>query len=432
MAALATVVCLVVIALLLIRDSGRRAGLSAATWLPTLMIFTLGSRSPSHWLGQSVPNALIDQLYFASLIAASLLILSSRSVQWSKLFAANIPILMFYGYFALSSLWSSHPADSAIRVFKDLGSTAVMVLVIFSEKNPLLAIRAVYVRCACVALPLSLLFTRVSRFGKTYDRGGNLMYNGVAETKNSLGGMLMVCILFLVWDHLESRPRRAKWLWSGMRWDRLVLLLIGAWLLYLSQSKTSLVCTVIGLALIRARGWLASRMTSTIIFAIALSLPFLLLLTQQFGTVISPLLESVGRDSTFTGRASTWSEIGLTTVNPLIGAGFYNYWGGEGGQALAEKVGAEATNAHDGYLETYLDGGVIGLVVLLVLLVASAKRIIGDLSLEGFRRLRFVFLIVTLVGNLTESFFGRLSPLWFTTVIVFINYPFRAKWGPEK
>lgn len=431
MAPIATVVCIIVIAWFLIRDCRRRTGLSGATWIPTLMVFAIGSRTPAQWLGQNRPNALIDEVYFASLIGAGVLIVFSRGVRWSKLFAANTAIIVLYGYFAISSLWSSDPTGSVIRLVKDLGGTAVMSFVLFSERNPLEAIRAVYVRCACVAVPLSLFLIRYSNLGKAYSLGGAQMYTGVTQQKNSLGEMLMVFILFLVWDHLESRHGHPKWLWSGMPFDRLALLLMSAWLLHLSQSKTALVCTLIGLGLISARGWLGSRRTSSIIFCVALSLPFLVLLTQQFGTVISPLLEKIGRDSTFTGRATTWRAIGLTTVNPLIGAGFYNFWGSKDGQALAEDAGVGASNAHSGYLETYLDGGVIGLAVVFLLLVASARRIIRNLPLNGFHRVRFVFLIVTLAQNLTESLFVRLSPMWFTTVLVCINYPFWRQMGGE-
>jgi O-antigen ligase len=432
---LALFLCLVFIALFLIRDSKRRARLSAATWIPTLILFTLASRTPAQWLGQSGRNALIDQVYFAVLIAASLIILSSRAVKWSKLFVTNTATFVFYGYLAVSFLWSSYPADSFIRVVKDFGTTVVMVLVLFSEEEPLEAARAVYVRCACVAFPLSMLFTKFYTLGKEYGREGVMAFHGVAGQKNSFGEMLMVFILFLMWDHLESRPARVKWLWSRMPWDRGVLLLMGIWLLYLSQSKTSLVCSLIGLGLILTRGWLASRMISITVFCVALSLPFLLLFTHQLSSSLAPFLEVLGRDATFTGRTSIWQHMTLETVNPSIGAGFWSFWGTGSGLAVARAMaedsgetytpGSFVPSAHNGYLDIYLDGGFIGLALLLFLLTAGAKRIIGGLPWKNFHRLRFAFLVVAIVSNLTESFFARPGPLWFTTVLILINYPFR-------
>jgi O-antigen ligase len=394
------------------------------------MLFTLASRAPAGWLGA---NVLVDQVYFASMIVASLIILSSRPVKWRNLFTANAAIMLFYGYFAVSFLWSSTPVDSLIRILKDFGTTVVMILIIFSEKNPLEAVRAVYVRCACVALPLSMLVTRYYSIGRGYSQKGFVMYNGIAGQKNSFGSMLMVFILFLVWDHFESRPASAKWPWSRMRWDRLALLLMGAWLLDLSESKTSLVCLLIGLALICTREWLASRMIGTMIFFVALSLPFLLLLTQELGWITAPVLEAIGRDATFTGRASIWEHITLATVNPLMGAGFWNFWGTINGRAIALALGPDNSNpnvfvpsAHDGYVDVYLDGGFIGLALLSLFLIVAATRIIKVLPLNGFHRLRFTFLILAIVANLTESFFARPGPMWFTTVLVLIDYPFRA------
>jgi O-antigen ligase len=402
------------------------------------MLFTFASRSPALWLQQSGGTALIDQVYFTSLIVASLIILSLRAVKWGRVLAANPAIFLFYGYFALSSLWSDYPADSLIRVAKDFGTIVVMALVIFSEKNPLEAVRAVYVRCACVAFPLSMLFTRFYGFGKTYGAGGFQNYTGVAQQKNSFGDMLMVFILFLVWDHLESLPARAKW-WSRMSWDRLVLLLLGGWLLQLSQSKTSLVCFLIGLALIFTRRWLASRFTATVIFFVALSSPLFLFFTQQFSSTLAPVLEALGRDATFTGRTNIWQHITLSTVDPLIGAGFWNFWGTRSGlevaRAMAEDLGevyrpgAYVPSAHDGYLDIYLDGGLIGLALLLFLLAAGAKRIVGGLPRQHFYRLRFIFLIVAIVGNLTESFFARPGPLWFTTVLAVLTYSHESRPG---
>jgi O-antigen ligase len=396
------------------------------------MLFTIGTRTPSQWLGQDGHNALIDEVYFGSLIGAAVIVLCSRGVQWRKLFNANSALILLYSYFAISSVWSSDPLGSVIRLVKDIGGSVLMTVVLFSENNPLEAVRAVYVRCACASIPLSVFMIRYSSIGKAYTIGGEMMYTGATQQKNSLGETLTVCILFLVWDHLESRRGLPKSRWRSALWDRLALLLAGAWLLNLSQSKTSMVCTVIGLGLIGARAWLGSRGMSLIMLSVALSLPVLVLLGQQFGSAITPVLENMGRDATFTGRATTWSAIGPGTVNPLIGAGFYNFWGSNDGRALANEAGVSASNAHNGYLETYLDGGVIGLAVLAVLLLASAKRIIKNVPLNGFHRVRFVFLIVALVQNLTESFFIRLSPLWFTTVLVFMDYPFSRQLDGKK
>jgi exopolysaccharide production protein ExoQ len=429
---IALLVCLAFIAWLLVRDSKRHSSVSSALWIPTLMVLVLGSRNPAQWLGGSylgadrngVSGNLWDQAFFLLVIGGCFVIASSRGVRWNRLFVANAGIMVFYLYFVLSSIWSDFPADSLIRVSKDFGTTVLVISAILSEKDPQEAIRTVFARCACVLLPFSVLLTKYNYlgFGRNYARDGSVMYTGVTVQKNSLGELVMLASLFLIWDYLETRPKSATRPWSAIGWDRLVLLLMGAWLLDVSGSKTSLVCFSIGLVLMLS-GWLASRTFSRVVLVMALSLPFLVLLTQQFGSILTPVLGVLGRDATFTGRTDIWKHIDLTTVNPLIGAGFYNFWGGKGGQAIREIMQTDVPNAHDGYLDLYLDGGAIGLAILFGLLFATGRRIIKKVRDSLYQRMRFVVLVVAIVTNLTESNFARPSLLWFTLILMLIEFP---------
>lgn len=398
------------------------------------MLLVLSTRSPGEWLGLQTAQStgfandrsgnLIDQVFFVSMIAASLIISWLRGVKWSKLFASNPAIMLFYGYFLISCLWSVYSADSLIRVLKDFGATIVVISVILSEKKPGEAVRAVYVRCACVLIPLSADFVRFSPLGKQYARNGLVSYVGVAVQKNSFGELLLIFMLFLVWDHLEARSIvGGKRIWSGLRWDTSVLLLMGLWLLQLSDSQTSFVTLVMGLALVLRTGWLASQKVSRAILAVALSLPILLLFTQEFSSVFTPLLESLGRDATFTGRTDIWKHITFTTVNPLIGAGFWSFWGGPGGREVAVAMQTGIPNAHDGYLDIFLDGGLIGVFLLSCVLVTSGRRLIRSLPLHRYYRVGFAVLVIVVVHNVTETSFGRLSPLWFTTLLMIVDFP---------
>jgi exopolysaccharide production protein ExoQ len=434
MAPIALFICVVFIAYLLMRDFRCRASVSAAIWIPTILLLILGSRSLSEWFGQGVyitrmgndaARSPIDETFYLSVLVGSLIIVFLRRVKLSKLLAANSTITLLYLFFAVSVVWSGDPLGSSKRLCKDFGQLFVLS-VILSEKDPLEAMRAIYFRCACVLFPLSVVFIRYyPRLGRGYSVAGEQMYTGVTTQKNSLGEIVLVFSLFLVWDWLETRPPGMRRLWSRIPWDRLILLIIGAWLLDISQSKTALVCLVIGLVLIGRSGWLASRMISRMVLLGALSVPFLLFFTQEFSWIISPLIEALGRNMTFTGRANIWEHITATTVNPIIGAGYWNFWGGKGGLAIMQAMQTVVPNAHCGYVDMYLDGGCIALILLLVVLFASGKRLIRILPGTRYELLKFSILIVAILYNLSESNFFRLSPLWFTTLLAIIDFPSR-------
>jgi len=80
--------------------------------------------------------------------------------------------------------------------------------------------------------------------------------------------------------------------------------------------------------------------------------------------------------------------------------------------------------AHCGYVDIYLDGGVIGLALLFFLLVAYGRRLMRNMLEDRFQRVRFAIFIVMIIYNLSESMYFRLSPIWFTTLLVMVDFPY--------
>jgi exopolysaccharide production protein ExoQ len=432
MAPIALLLCLIFSAWFIARDVKRRRSVSAAVWLPTILLLVLGSRPVSVWLnanvqyggmGNDAPRSPFDEGFYMLILAGSWLIATLRHVKWGKVFAANAAIMAIYIFFAASVLWSADPLGSTKRLFKDFGLLFV-ISVIFSEKDPLEALQAVYCRCAAVLFPLSVVFIRYyPALGRGYSVGGEPMATGVAMQKNSLGEIVLVFGLFLIWDCLDPRPARAKDSGARIPWASLLLLAMGAWLLDMSQSKTALTCVIVGSVLIFVSGRFFSKTMNRVVLVSALSLPFLVLLTQQFNSIIGPLLEALGRDATFTGRTNIWQHISVNTVDPLVGAGYWNFWGGKGGLAIGQAMHTPVPNAHNGYLDLYLDGGWIGLILLYLMLFVCGNRIIRGLRGSRSQSVMFAIVVASIIYNLSESNFLRLSPLWFTTLLALVYFP---------
>ena len=438
---IALILSLVFSTYLIVRDCRRRRDVSIAIWIPTIFVMILSSRPASLWLSGraarlGIENAneqatsMVDQLFYLISLGSAFVIASARGMKWGKLFSSNRAIMLFYLYFALSVLWSSDPTGSTKRLIKDFGVISLAAL-IFTEKDPLQALRAVYLRSAYLLLPLSVVFIKwFPGLGRAYGSGGEMNFTGVTTQKNSLGEVVMIFTLFLIWEHLETRSVTKKSGVMRLPWFLIILLLNGAWLLNISQSKSGLVGSAVGVFLCVRGGRLLSRFVNRLAMAGALSLPIVVFFAQKFSEVIAPLLHALGRDMTFTGRSEIWTHITLETVNPIYGSGFWNFWGGPGGTRVNEAMRGVIPNAHNGYIDMYLDGGFIALVILSFMLIVCGQRI-GKFLRVGrdpthFHRVRFAILIILIIYNVSESTYGRMGPIWFTGLVMMWNFPLKS------
>lgn len=410
------------------RDTRLRDGMTKAVWIPTIWAFILLSRPITEWVGfgggtDSLEGSPLDRAFYFVLIFLSLYTLSKRHVNWSLMISQNWPIFLFYGFFLISVFWADAPFSSFKRWFKDLGNVWVAA-VILTEPKPAEAFRALFVRCAYVLIPLSEIYIRyLPQLGRSYSPGGGLEITGVTTQKNSLGMLVVVCGLVLIWDWFErTRPGFARM----KRFDRylpFVILVFGAYLLYLCDSKTSILCLILGTAVLSAIKVpiLRRRVGAMGAYTLAVIGGFFLL-DWLFGGFKEALVGGMGRDMTFTGRTEVWQELLKLHTDPLIGTGFCTIWSNpEYRSQLPVWVGK---SAHNGYLETYLDGGYCGLVVLAILLVVTFWR--HNLQLRtrnDYSLIRFAVLLIIIIGSFSESHFGRMGPLWFLFLLTTIKVP---------
>jgi len=160
---------------LFIRERKQSTAVSEASWLPLIWIAIVGSRPITLWFGgplsmetpdDYLKGSPIDMMIFLSLIVGGVMVLMRRRVNWSTLFTNNTWLFVFFLYCGLSVAWSDYPFVGFKRWIKDLGNL-VMVLVILSEKDPVQAVKSVFLRCAFLLLPLSVLFIKYyAEFGR--------------------------------------------------------------------------------------------------------------------------------------------------------------------------------------------------------------------------------------------------------------------------
>ena len=412
------------------RDIRQRPNVTAALWLPFIWMFLIFSRAVSQWLGMFgvrlggislEEGSPLDATVYLVLICAGIYVLIRRGTRIQDVIHDNAWPLLFVFCCFIAIFWSDLPFVAFKRWIKILGHP-IMVLILLTEPVPVEAVERLMKRCAYIVLPVSILFIKYyPQWGRRYTPWGASILSGITTGKNLLGADCWVLGLFLFWYSWR--------IWRGKRdrhrRDELVLcvtlLAMLSWLLYRADSKTSIGCLILGIAtiLILQRRFIDEKFIAIyVVAAIAI-----FAVAQTLFSVSDYVVAFLGRNSTLTGRTDLWKELLKIHTNPLIGVGFESFWLGKTAQQLQGHFFFIPNEAHNGYLEIYLNMGLFGLLVLAGVLVATFFKICSEFqrNLE-WAQYRLAFFAAILLYNWTESAFRSLHPVWFGFYLIAMEY----------
>lgn len=421
------------------RDFREKPNVTWAVWLPIIWLFLSCSRPTSAWLGMfglrggglrgadatatiMEEGSPLDALVYCGLIVMGAYVLNKRQISVAQIMRENAWLTAFFLYCFVAIIWSDFPLVSFKRWIKILGHP-IMVLVLFTEPDPEEALSRLMKRCAYILLPVSILFIKYyPKYGRTYDPfGGEGSNTGIATNKNTLGCACLILGSYFFWHLLQilrenkSRMRRNQLLITGF-----FLLMVG-YLLRKAHSATSTMSLVLAASIMLG---LSLRLVNKKLIGAYVAGGVILLIGAQltfdiFGTIV----ELSGHGSTIEGRAELWQELLKIKINPILGTGFESFWLGDRLRTLWEQHWWHPTEAHNGYLETYLSLGFVGLGMMIGLLFATFNKCRRAL-LRDFQwgRFRISVLAAIIVYNWPEAAFKGLSPLWFLFYIIAMEY----------
>jgi O-antigen ligase len=230
--------------------------------------------------------------------------------------------------------------------------------------------------------------------------------------------MCLVCGLFFFWDTVsrwgQRKQRRAK----RIILLNAALLAMTLWLLYLSNSATSRICLLLGCVIIAVAQtqWVKRR---PLVLKVTIPVCFFIYLIVAFGFDLNgQLAGAVGRDPTLTDRTKIWAGVLSMHTNPILGTGYESFWLGPRLQKLWLMPGLGHINeAHNGYLEVYLNQGIAGVLFLVGLLIASYRTIWKRLSAgSSLASLMLAVWAIVIFYDMTEA--GFRSGLLFMTLLM--------------
>jgi exopolysaccharide production protein ExoQ len=411
---------------------------SKALWIPLVWIVIAGSRSVSSWFMAS-DNRNVAQRYeegtpldaalFAFLIVCALFVLNRRVRGIGSFLRANNAVHVFYGFCAISIVWSDFPLISLKHWVKLVGDLT-MALVVLTDPNRWVAVRRLLSTAALVLLPLSVLFILAfpdlgSKFNPTDQQ---MYYSGVTTQKNELGlisltfGLGALWCFLGDWENRERRDRRRRLIVQG------AILVMALWLVVKANSITSLSSFLLSATVMVLAGtrtvsrnyryvhWVTGSAVGLAVFA---------LFIDSSGV----LLRLLGRNSTLTGRTDIWKAVLSFQTNPLIGTGFDSFWLGSRIQGVADKIGYSGiTEAHNGYLEIYINVGWIGVALLVWMILRGYSRASAVLRVDPYAgRFQLAFIVAAVMYNLSEAGFRNVNVMWVAFLIAIGEIPSLAQ-----
>lgn len=427
---------IILVTVLLVRDPARDSKTSIALWIPIVWMLIIGSRLPSQWLNVqsgSMVDAmqegnLTDASIYVALMLLALGVLMARSFRWDRFCADNLPLIALLGFALLSACWSDTPLITLKRWCRDLG-TYLVILVVLTDANPVAAFKTTLRRFVYLLIPLSVVILKYfPMWGIQYNSwSGAPEYMGVTTSKNMLGVLCLVSGIFLFWDTTTRWSARKQPRTRYVLAVNFALLLMTAWLLHMCGSSTSQLCMVLGwLIILVVRSKVARRRPTVLKVLIPSVVCLYLVLAFGFGLDINAVVaEFMGKDPTLTGRTVIWNAVMSIKTNPVVGVGYESFWLEPRLLQVWKLTGPGINEAHNGYLEVYLNLGIVGLCLLFNFLIGSyrtiCRRLTGDLAVGS---LGMAFWALLPFYNVTESAFrGQL---------VFVTFLFVALVVPEK
>ena len=380
-------------------------------------------RNSISWYGFGAVVAIVVTL------TAIVLVRNRHSVRWGSL---PFPLLAFLGFATVSIAWSYYPGYTTLgAVLQTLNAAAAITLAVTLTWSEILLALGVAIR---IILGLSFAFEFVVAAFVRHPIfpvwvvpddpkhpaallywSRDLLFSS-AKIQGIVGNsslLAMVALIGVIVFALQVANRSVSRFW-GLFWLLVALITVA-----ITKSATIIVALVVvtvvaAVILLKRRARTAAKRRRT---SIGLGIGVLGLVATAL-VLHAPLLNALGKNSTLTGRTHIWQAvIGLAEKRPAVGWGWLSYWVVwiEPFKNLVSAGGVQVAHAHNAWLDVWLQLGIVGLVLFIILVFSTLVRcwsIANDTIISGPRRagyyswvslLPLLVLVAQLIQSIAES-----------------------------
>jgi O-antigen ligase len=320
-------------------------------------------------------------------------------------------------------MWSDYPGVAFKRWIKAIGDL-VIVLIVVTEADPVAALKRLFSRIGFVLFPLSILLIRYyGDLGRGYDPDGRPMNTGVTTNKNTLGVITLVISLGALWNFLNLLRTRGQVNRAQHLLARGTLLAFGVALLALANSATSSACFALGTLLILTTYLPSIRRRPGAVHALVAAIVLVGGLAMLFGGQAG-VVHALGRESNLTGRTEIWAAVLPVVPNPIVGSGFESFWLPPRLQKVWSNLSEymHVNEAHNGYIEVYLNLGWVGVSLIAVILITGYRGAISAFRRDpAFGGLMLAYVAAAAIYAITEAGFRPLLPIWIFLLLAVVG-----------
>ncbi len=342
---------------------------------------------------------------------------------WKRLLYVSIcdlPLLLLLGVATLSVFWSSAPDFTSDETKALLRASALGFYMAF-RYSPREQMRILVWTVGIAAVLSSFYAVTMPSYGTHIGGEHAGLWKGIYAHKQYLGRLMTVGLVPFVLCGFDS-PRHRHLYFAGAG---LVLMLI-----LLSGSKTSLTLLILSLTLLpfyqMVRQSFKTRVVLLSLAVVVTGLAVILLVTNIETVIVNGLGKSLDLNS----RGPVWAfaiEKGLQ--QPWLGYGYSGFWTSSEAQTIYNGTWAGAIarsgvrfHAHNGFIDTFLQVGLVGLGLCILMFLRSIRDAVTlmtsrEYGVETFWMLQF--LIITLLFNVTETrTFLASNTFWTITISI--------------
>lgn len=320
---------------------------------------------------------------------------------------ARTPLLTaLLGFALLSMLWSIDPDATVRRVVWLALTMAFGLYLAWRYRWPQLfeIFGWAWIVMIAGSAALSILAPSIGVMAQEHPGA----WSGLWTHKNTMGGVMALGVAIGAAAFLATRRR----LWLAVALAAFILVLM-------STSKTSLLGSVLGLAVIGfgmlwRRGPLQALIATSAVAAIAVIAVCVMLLAPE------SLVAVIGRDLTFTGRTDIWAASEhAVEARPWLGYGYYAFWLDEAGPAYAVRAAVNwpVPSAHNGWLELALGLGLAGVALFVLQFLATLRRALAALADPIAGLWAPAFIAVFTLYTMSESHILEANNLFWTLYV---------------